>query len=307
MEKNDIIAHAKEYLLKDYSDQHISELASSAKKFFSSIQNMDYSQVKKVLEKNPSLSNKYYDGWHSINYACLTNDPGIVNQVVTIAVNEQKLEFFPQTNKFKKGIPENTTLLHFCAANNLDKAYAKLISFMGNLEEINFSTHIRYAFAYNSLKTGLFIKHIIEDKYQEEMLNFYAGNNKAYQIFVENFKYNPEKFDDWGIDVKTTKDGLNYFSLTMKMIEAYYYDVEEKVSPEKFERIVNYFLDRGFTLETKDLYDETIRTNIEKIINRFSSFSFSEKIKNLNPKFEKKSLENQLNKENNFKKTKLKI
>ncbi len=316
MEHKEIISLAKDYLNKPYSEDYISDISKTPKKFFASIVNLNEHQIRKVLTKKPEYSNVISDGWHSLNYACLTNNPEIVSLFIEKSI-ANGLTHLPKTTKSKKGIPNNLTLLHFCSAFDLDKSYAKILTCLTNLEEQEFNITLRYGLFFNNSKVPLFVKPIIgEDIYQKEMLDFYVSHWKnengsikprSHDIFIKNFKGNIDKFKDFEIDVCFKLDGRkNYFTSTLEMFINYQYEIEE-MGFDKFKKTINYFLSNGYSLNEKDGEDKTPRSYLERFIKNVNDFSFENALTKFIPEIEKKSLSNELKNENTLKTKKIKI
>lgn len=307
MEKDSIVSFAKSFLSAPYSDEYLQKLAAkNPKKFFNNLSKLDERQIVKILNEHPEYTNMEHDGWHAIHYAASLNDHFILEKFITGAIRNG-MTSYPRTEKLKKDMPSGLGVLEFCAAMNCDKSLAKVISHLGNPEEMDYTYSLDYAMLYNSTKTIKFLQKIIgPEKSEQEMLAFFNNQAKiSYgyqsnfnQIFSNHFKFNPERFEDYGIDVTYKEDGkANYFTLTLNAISYCKYEIEESGSGlEKIQKCISYFIDKGFTFDQPDGKGKTPREYLDSLIKdmEYGSSYIANKLEEFIKETEYKSLNNEL-------------
>jgi hypothetical protein len=305
MEKDVIISLAKSFLSDPYSEDFLKKLsAKNPKKFFNNLSKLDERQIVKILNEHPEYANMEHDGWHALHYAATLNDHFIVEKFITLAIRHG-LTSYPRTEKFKKDIPSGMGVLEFCAAMNCDKSLAKFISHLDNPEKQDYGYSMQYAMLYNSTKTIKFLQKIVgQEKSQEEMLAFfnnrarinYGYNSNFNQIFEKHFKYNPERLEDYGVDIKYEKEGMsNYFSLVLKAM-SYHSEQLNEAGMERIQKCISYFIDKGFSFDKPDGKNEKPRDHLNEFIKNieYHSSYIAEKIENFIKEIEYKSLNNEL-------------
>ena len=289
---------------------------SGYKKFLLGLSKLDERQIIKVLNIHPEYANKKITGWHSLHYACLLNNPHILDNFMRKAIADG-MKTLPTTEVIKKEIDSGLTLLNFCAFTNNEYSYAKVLTFLGNIEEQNFEESLRYGLLNGSYKTVKLINKIIgEEKSQQLMLEFFTSKhitqngrlreNIDYAL-VETFKHNPSKFDDYGIDIRTTIVGKpNYFTSTLKLFLRDTYTIE-KQGINTIKNYLRYFTSKGFDFDTKDNEGVTPRVYLNKFIDKLFDQSLRDQLINFLPEVEKVALDNVLEKSTLIEPKKIKI
>lgn len=304
MEKDAIISFAQSFLATPYSEEYLQKLsAKNPKKFFNNLSKLDERQINKILNEHPEYANMEHDGWHALHYAATLNDHFIVEKFLNNAI-KHGLTSYPRTEKFKKDIPSGLGLLDFCAALNCDKSLAKFVSRLSEPENYDFTYALDYAMLYNSAKTLNFLQKIIgPEASQEKMLTFfntqarhYGYNSNFRHIFKTHFKFNPERLEDYGVDVKYEKEGKhNYFCLVLQTM-CYYNNELEEAGMEKIQKCISYFLDKGFSFDKPDGKNETPRQHLNEFIKyvEYNNSYLAEKLEKFIKEEEHKSLNNEL-------------
>lgn len=313
--KDFIINIAKEHINRNYNDEFYSKLSSNKKTFLSLLPKLEYKQIKEVFKRSPQFANSFSDGWHSLHYACLSNNPQIVSMVIDEAINQGVTEY-PTTQKAKRGAAKGVSLSNFCASLDLDESFATVLLNLSTPENQNFETTIKYAFSYGSPKVTNLLKKIYTENFQNVMLSFYCFEkeeekkvrNNFHTIFVNNFKCNPEKLLDYGIDINYKLDNQRtYFTNTLYWLNQYSYLIEENLKEDKFKNLILFFLENGENLDDKDGLGDSPRELIKNLKNKIFDSKTVEIIDDSFVLFDKLSLNNKLNKSNQNKVTKLKI
>lgn len=261
MNKENIVKIAKDFLDKTSSDGLIIELSKSHKKFFNNLSKLNVVQIDKILDVSPEFSNKTYDGWHAMHYACLTNDSYIVDVFMKRAMRNG-LSSLPLTEKSKKDITQNVSLLNFCSANNCDSSFAKILTYLSNPEEQDFCHSLIFSISYYSSKTANLLKNFIsEEDFQKTSFEFLLRDNGAvfFRVLNSGFKFNINRFADFGINLKQTYENENnYFSVFLNSLcEKSYilddlFEKDNKFS-DKILNCINFFLDNGYSLDAKNI------------------------------------------------------
>lgn len=311
MEKDAIIEFARNFLAEPYSEEFLKNLAEkNHKKFLNNLSRLDERQINKVLKDHPEYANRVHDGWHSLHYACLLNNQVVLDKFMQLAIADG-LKSLPRTEKDKKDTSAGLSLLNFCATMNCDKSFAKILTYLNNPEEQDFSQGLCFSILYNSTKTIKFIQKIMgPEKSQKDMLEFFNRARRNFQtnanyVLSNHFKYKPERFEDYGVDVNFKLDNLkNYFTLSLRTIADNLYEVEDT---EKVKSCVVYFVDKGFNLDTPDGTNETPRTILENMIKNSPTNYFSNQLEKYIKEIEHKSLRNILEEKKIFEPKKLKI
>jgi len=318
MEKDDILSFAKKFLAEPYTEEYLNSLsAKNPKKFFNNISKLDIKQINAILNNHSEYANKEHDGWHALHYAASLNDPFILDKFIQHALNNG-LTHYPNTQKAKKDISSGMSLLNFCSAMNCEKSYAKLLTYLGNPEEQDYAHALRYAMIYNSGKMIKFLHNLIEPEIlQKEILSFFCGSQRMNHgsrsnieyVLKNNFKYNPDRFEDYGVNIKYEEpEKPNYFTLTLSVMANNYYELDE-LGIEKSEKIIAYFIDKGFSFDRPDGNGNIPRKIIEEFISdidRSSGYS-GRRLEKFIQELEYKSLNNELDKNNTIQPKKLKL
>ncbi len=314
LEKDFITKKASEYIQRYSNDDFYSFLTKNKRNFLSTLNKLDERQIREVLKRKPEYANVFHDGWHSLHYACLSNNHRIVTIMMDFAIN-QGLTEFPSTQKIKRNIPTNISLLNFCASLDLDDSFATAILNLSTPESQNFEMTLKYAFLYGSPKVTNFIYQLNIEDFQKTILSSYCfkkedGNkvkNNFYAVFVENFKCNPEKFLDYNIDINYKIDNeRNYFTNTLYWLNHYSYVVED-IKEDKFKKLIMFFLKNGFILDEKDGLGDSPRKLLDDLKNKIFDSSIISMLENSKTEFNQLSLNNQLKDSNTNQQIKLKI
>ena len=313
-DKNFIVNIAHEYTKRYSNDDYYNFLSKSKTNFLSNLNKLNYNQIKEVLRRKPEYSNVFYDGWHSIHYACLSNNSHVVSLMIDTAIN-QGMNEFPTTEKLKRRIPANISLLNFCASLDLDDSFATSILNLSSPENQNFELTLRYAFLYGSPKVVNFISKLELDSFQKTLLSSFCFKsvednkvkNNFYAVFVENFKCNPERFKDYNIDITyTIENERNYFTNTLYWLNNYSYLIDE-MKEDKFKNIITFFLKNGCNLDDKDGFGDSPRKLLDDLKNKIFDSSIISMLENCKIEFEQLSLNNKLKQSKTNQPTKLKI
>ncbi len=313
-EKDFIINKALEHIQRYSNDNFYNFLTKNKRNFLSTLNKLDEKQVREVLKRKPEYANVFHDGWHSLHYACLSNNYKIVTVIMDSAIN-QGLTEFPTTQKLKRRIPANISLLNFCASLDLDDSFATAILNLSTPASQNFEVTLKYAFLYGSPKVTNFIHQLKMEDFQKTILSTYCfkkedGNklkNNFYAVFVENFKCNPEKFLDYKIDINYKIDNeRNYFTNTLYWLSHYSYIIED-MKEDKFKNLIMFFLKNGFNLDDKDGLGDSPRKLLDDLKNKVFDSSITSMLENCKTEFDKLSLNNQLKHLNTNQQNKLKI
>jgi hypothetical protein len=316
MEKDAIVSIAKTFLSAPYSEDFLQKLsAKNPKKFFNNLTKLDERQIVKILNEHPEYANMEHDGWHALHYAATLNDHFILEKFITYAISNG-LTSYPRTEKPKKDMPSGMGVLEFCAAMNCDKSLAKFITHLGNPEEQDYAYHMQYAMLFNSTKTIKFLQKIIgPEKSQEEMLAFFNNQSKiGYyskfdNIFKTHFKYNPERLEDYGVDVTYKKEGMHsYFSLALQAMSYNSHEMAD-AGMEKMQRCINYFLDKGYSFDTPDGKGKNTREFLNEFVKNveYENSYIGRKLEEFIKEVEHKSLNNELSHNATTQPKKLKI
>ncbi len=313
--KDFIINFAKEYTNRNYNDEFYKKLSSNKKTFLSSLPKLEHRQIKEVLKISPQFSNSFSDGWHSVHYACLSNNAQIVSTVIDGAINQGITEY-PTTQKAKRGVAKGVSLLNFCASLDLDESFATVLLNLSAPESQNFEVTLKYAFLYGSPKVTNLLKTIYPENFQKIILSSYCFmkeenkkvKNNFFGVFIDNFKYNPEKFLDYGIDINyKLENERTYFTNTLYWLNQYSHLIEDEMKGDKFKNLILFFLKNGENLDDKDGYGDSPRDLIKNIKNKIFDSKTIESIDDSESLFDKLSLNNKLNQSNQKQTTKLKI
>jgi hypothetical protein len=318
MEKDAIISFAKSFLSEPYSEEYLNKIADkNHKKFLNNLSSLDEKQITRILSEHPDYANKMHGGWHSLNYAALLNNHHILEKFMQHAINNG-LSSLPRTEKVKKGVPASLNLLTFCAAMNCEKSYAKLLTYLNNPEEQDFEHAMDYAMLFNSPRTLKFLHKLVgPEQSQKAMLEFFDKNQKTsygyrsnvQYVLKNHFKYNPERFEDYGVDINFKQEDLsNYFTMTLRVMADDFYELDDNNDNfDKVKKAISYFLEKGFNFDEKDGRGATPREYINSLINNTSSSYYSDQIEKYVKELEQKSLDNQLVKKTNPEPKKIKI
>lgn len=318
MEKEAILSIARSFLAEPYSEEYINKLAGkNHKKFLNNLSTLDERQIVKVLAEHPEYSNKELNGWHSLHYAALLNNSYILDKFVQNALKDG-LSSLPRTTAVKKNTPAGLNLLTFCAAMNCDKSYAKLLTYLSDPEQQDFKHALSYSILFNSTKSMKFLQKLLgPEQSQQHMLEFFnrveatsSGSRSNIQYVMSNhFKYNPERFDDYGVDVTFQSDKLrNYFTLTAKCYADNYYEIENlELSADKLRKSISYFIEKGFSFDTPDAFNDTPRKYLDEFKESLSSSYHASQVEKIMKELEQQSLQNNLPKVNTVQPKKIKI
>ena len=308
MEKDKILEIAKEILNNPYSEEYLEGMAGkNPKKFLNNLASLDERQIKHILREHPNYANTMHDGWHSLHYACLLNDQHILEMFFQKAINEG-LTNLPKTEKSKKNIGEGVTLLNFCVANNCEKSFVKILTYISHPEEQDFNLSLRYALAYHSPKVIPIVQKIMgEEASQKKMLEYFSSSwitdnglkiSNLFSTLSKTFKYKLERFEDYGIDFNyNISEKKNYFTATLSGISDNVYEFwgdDDYERHEKFKTYLEFFLDKGFSFDSLDGEGKSPREYINKITNEIYSTYRKEDMEKHISKLGAKSLSNQL-------------
>ncbi len=309
MEKEKILELVKSILNEPYSEEYLDKLAKkNPKKFLNNLATLDERQIKYILREHPEYANTTHDGWHSLHYACMLNDKHILGMFFQKAI-DQGLSHIPKTEASKKNIGEGVPLLNFCVANNCEKSFGKVLTFLSNPEEQDFNWLLRYGLSYHSPKVIPMIQKIMgEEESQKEMLKYFSSSwvsskgvkhYNFYNTFAETFKCKIERFEEYGIDFNyRTPEGKNYFTAALDAIAENVYDFweydEKDEREDRFKKLLDFFLDKGFSFNGVDGENNTPRTYINKIVEGIYSTYKKERIEEYIAQLEAKSLDNEL-------------
>lgn len=313
MEKEKILELAKNILNQPYSEEYLDKLAQkNPKKFLNNLASLDERQIKYILREHPGYANTTHDGWHSLHYACMLNDQHILGIFFQKAI-DQGLSHIPKTEASKKNIGEGVPLLNFCVANNCEKSFAKVLTFLSNPEEQDFNWLLRYGLSYHSPKVIPIIQKIMgEEAYQQEMLSYFSSSwvsskevrrSHFYDTFSDTFKCKIERFEEYGIDFNyRNPEGKNYFTAALSAIAENVYNFweydEKDERQDRFKKCLDFFLDKGFDFDSPDGENNSPRTYISKIVEGIYSSYRKEKMEEYIAQLETKSLDNKLPKNN---------
>ncbi len=319
MNKQDIIGLAKSLLDSPYNEENLLKISEkNPKKFFNNLSSLDERQIKEILKLHPDYANKFSDGWHALHYASTLNNHFIVEEFMQGAI-KQGLTSLPSTTKSKKGITENVGMLNFCAANNCDKSYLRILTYLSNPEEQDFEMTFKYALYYNSNKIIPIIQKIVgNEASQKIMYDFFVNKRKnedgklidRLRITLKNkFKENPKKLEDYNIDFHYKEEGKkNYFTATLNMINNSVYDyTENREGLELIKNYIGFFLEKGFDFDSPDRQGVSPRKYIEEIINNLEIGWGKELLEQYVSEMEVKSLDNKLPKKKGIEPKKIKI
>jgi hypothetical protein len=307
MNKEKIQEIAQNFLNEPYSDETLGRLAEkNHKKFLNNLSKLDERQINKILKAYPEYSNKVLDGWHSLHFVALLNDPNILESFMKNAINNG-LTSLPKTTKEKKDIPENISFLNFCAANNCDKSFVKILTYLSNPEEQNFNEAIIYSLHYGNSKVIKFLEKVmVKEDIQSTMLSYF--NDRPHRLdFLWKTTTSVEKLNNMGVDIKYEEDNKrNYFTLVLESMNNNYYDIEQK-GFDYIRNTIDQFMDSGFSLDIPDKKGNMPRASLELFIKNTYSNSLQEKLEEYMLLLNSKSLNNDLVKKNNVEPKKFKI
>lgn len=307
MNKEKIQEIAQSFLQEPYSDETLGKLAEkNHKKFLNNLSKLDERQINKILKAYPEYSNKTLDGWHSLHFAALLNDSHILENFMKNAINNG-LTSLPTTTKGKKDIPENISFLNFCAANNCDKSFAKILTYLSNPEEQNFKEAIVYSLYYSNPKVIKFLEKLMnKEDMQSTMLNYF--NDRIHRLdFLWKTNTSIEKLANLGIDIKYEEENKkNYFTLVLESMNNNCYDIEQK-GFDYIKNTINQLIDNGFSLDTPDKKGNMPRDILEIFIKNLYSNGLQEKLEEYMLLINSKSLNNELKNQTTVEPKKFKI